>query len=152
MGTVEYEMEKWQSFYPDFRPVWENYHCPETWGDRDGKQLNHFAYAQFEMNGQLAIFTARDCGWLVGYIVVTKIRDVSFLDTLSVFTNLYYVLPTYRSKGVFNKLFSLYEEWLQTLPRPFIAYVDTKIGLDHSERFERKGYEKFEIMMRKDYI
>ncbi len=147
--SVTFHRESWGVFAPDAAPLWPA-HWKEVARDRDAIKLKPDVrqYEQLEREGALHIVTARELGTVVGYWIGIVRPHLHYVDSLTAFTDIYYLSPTHRRNGTGRTLFAEVERSLKDrgVQRIFTA---TKVHLDHSALFESLGYNRVETVFSK---
>jgi GNAT superfamily N-acetyltransferase len=107
--------ESFMEIYPELLPLFEQ-HWKELGPYKDKMPLSpHLeSYSYLEASGQLLTLTARNNGHLVGYINVCIKTGLHYSRTLQAITDIPYVLPSVRGRGVGVRLFLAAQEELRT--------------------------------------
>jgi GNAT superfamily N-acetyltransferase len=140
--TVTYAVEPWQEFKRESLVLWPR-HWEEVALDRDKIKLNvdYDQYENIDAIGALHVVVARSSGRIVGYWLGVVRPHLHYADSLSAFTDVYYVDPEFRKGRVGINLFKYAEKTLRAR--------GTKVHLDMSKVFEHLGYRKTEILFTK---
>lgn len=148
---VTYQVEQWDTFYPDFLPLWEHFHFAESRADETAqyRAFNAPGYAAMAANDMLHIMTARDVGQLVGYFVSFIVPHMNQADCLYALSPLYFLHPAYRGKGVGGRLVKATEAHLKAHGAMFMI-VGAKTYLPYRAVFEHYGYRDVETTLLKD--
>lgn len=106
--------ESFMEIYPELLPLFES-HWRELGPYKDKMALSPDleAYGYLEASGQLLTLTARKDGYLVGYLNVVIKRGFHYSTTLQAITDIPYVLPSVRGRGVGVRLFLAAQEELK---------------------------------------
>ncbi len=85
---------------------------------------------------------------MVGYWIGIVRPHLHYADSLTAFTDIYYLDPAHRRAGAGRALFAEVERTLKArgVQRIFTA---TKVHLDHSALFESLGYNRVETVFSK---
>lgn len=101
--------ELFTAILPELLPLFEmHYHETGLYrqlGNRLAPVPDVARYAMAERHGVLLVLTARDNGKLIGYYIGAIHPAPHYADTLSGFTDLPYVRPEYRHRGIGIRLF-----------------------------------------------
>jgi len=87
---------------PELAPLFYDEWQEVSNGEEHRQELNPAwdKYIQIEMAGMLHLFTARDAGKLVGYLLVVVHPHLHFADSIYGFVDAFYVLPPYRDTEI----------------------------------------------------
>jgi GNAT superfamily N-acetyltransferase len=109
------QAESFTEIYPELLPLFE-VHWQELGPFKDRMPLSPdiAAYSHLEASGQLLTLTARKDGHLVGYFNVCIRRGLHYSTTLQAITDIPYVLPSVRGRGIGVKLFLAAQEELKS--------------------------------------
>lgn len=148
-GVITFAVEPWSQFRHEGPPLWAK-HWEEVAVNRDAIKLK-VDFAQYDAQdaaGALCIIVAREAGAVIGYWVGLIRHHFHYADSLTAYTDLYFVDKAYRNHGAGQKLFAFVEKTLRQrgVQRIFTA---TKKHLDHSALFKAAGYEETEIVFTK---
>lgn len=141
---VTYQVEDWFSCRPEMEwllPI----HWQEIANDKDKIKLNPWweAYEEMARNGQLQIVTVRTDEKIVGYHWSIIRPHLHYRDSLTAYTDIYYLHPAYRKGMNGMKLFKFAEAcWRKRGVQK--AYTASKFKLDMSRIFERLGWHRAE--------
>ncbi len=98
--------------------------------------------------GQLHIVTVRDSGLIVGYHWSIVRPHLHYKQSLTAYTDIYYLFPKYRKGMNGIKLFKFAEKTLKERGVQRM-YTASKVKLDMSVVFERLGWSKTEVVYTK---
>lgn len=103
--------ESFIEIYPELLPLFES-HWRELGPFRDRMPLspNLPIYSYLETANQLVTLTARHNGKLVGYLIAKTGPGLHYSKTNQAITDLPYVLPEFRGRGIVVRLFKAAEE------------------------------------------
>jgi len=106
--------ESFMEIYPELLPLFES-HWRELGPYKDKMPLspNVEIYSYLEAQGQLLTLTARQEGRLVGYIICAIRTGLHYSTTLQAITDIPYVAPSVRGRGVGVRLFLAAQEELK---------------------------------------
>lgn len=106
--------ESFTEIYGELLPLFE-LHWKELGPYKDRMPLapDLEAYAYLEASGQLLTFTARFNGELVGYINICVKRGFHYCTTTQAITDIPYVKPSVRGRGIGVRLFLAAQEELK---------------------------------------
>lgn len=106
--------ESFMEIYPELLPLFES-HWRELGPYKDKMPLspNLEIYSYLESQNQLLTLTARQDGRLVGYIICAIRSGLHYSTTLQAITDLPYVIPSMRSRGIVVRLFKKMETELK---------------------------------------
>lgn len=107
--------ESFMEIYPELLPLFE-LHWKELGPYKDKMPLSpHLeSYSFLESSGQLLTLTARKDGHLVGYFNVVIRPGLHYGTTLQAITDIPYVVPSVRGRGIGVKLFLAAQEELKS--------------------------------------
>lgn len=106
--------ESFMEIYPELFPLFKE-HWRELGPYKDRMPLSPQLelYGHLEASGQLLTLTARKDGYLVGYINIVVKQGLHYSGTLQAITDIPYVLPSVRGRGVGVRLFLAAQEELK---------------------------------------
>lgn len=106
--------ESFMEIYHELLPLFE-VHWQELGPYKDKMPLSPdlVAYSHLEASGQLLTLTARKDGHLVGYFNVCIRQGLHYSQTLQAITDIPYVLPSVRGRGIGVRLFLAAQEELK---------------------------------------
>lgn len=137
---IKFQIEKWNDALEGMRELWAS-HWDEVANDKDHIKLNVWedAYADLEKSGQLLLVTARDGEKIVGYHYTVVRPHLHYKDSLTAYTDVYFLHPDYREGMNGVTLFIFVEQALKKMGVQKI-YTASKVKMDKSAIFERLGY------------
>jgi GNAT superfamily N-acetyltransferase len=100
-------------------------------------------YAAIEALGQLRVFSARDCGRLIGYIVYVVRRHPHYKSHVFAFQDVLFIHPDHRSSMVFPRLMKMAKERLAA-EGAHVEIQHVKVYADFGGALLRMGFEKVE--------
>lgn len=101
------------------------------------------AYAAIEAAGQLRVFSARDCGTLIGYVIFFVRPHHHYRHTLFAVQDVLFLLPEYRKGLTGLRLMQFADERLKAEGVKVVTQ-HVKNYADFGPILERMGYEKVE--------
>lgn len=141
---LTYMVEPWSSAWPDLVPMWQA-HWEEVATHKDKIELavDFDAYARMEAAGQLNVLVVRDAGVAVGYHISFIRPHFHYRNSLTAYTDVYYLDPKYRLSTAGVKLFTEAEKSLKArgVQRMFTG---TKLSHDKGRIFEHLGWTETE--------
>ena len=120
-------------------------HYEEVASDKDLIQLNadHARYEAYDDAGTLHLVTCRCDGKLIGYYVCFVYTHPHYKDSLTAYTDVFFISKEYRKGRVGIKLFQYVEQTLRQRGVQRI-YAGTKLKLDIGPMLEYLGYNPIE--------
>lgn len=149
MVTITFAIEPWSSFKVEAAPLWER-HWEEVAINRDTIKLK-VDYQQYDAQdaaGALVVIVARSEGDIVGYWLGFVRPHFHYADSLTAYTDIYFIAPEYRNTGTGRALFG-YVELVLAKRGVQKVFTATKVHLDHSALFEALGYTRTEYVYTK---
>lgn len=146
---ITFAVEEWFKVKGEMAVLW-----PEHWKEiainRDQIKLNPDmeSYDTFARNGALHMMIARERGAIVGYHVSIVRPHLHYLDSLSAFTDVYYIAPAQRKGMTGVRMFKEVEKSLKARGVQKM-FTGTKLHMDMSAIFERLGYRETERLFTK---
>ena len=144
VGGCVYAVELLHTSYADAQ-ILTKMHFEEIAANKDVIKLNpdHNSYEEAEENHNLHIVTCRVDGVLVGYHLSFIRFHLHYKDSLTAYTDLFFIHPSYRRGRVGVNLFKYAEKtlWQRGVQR---IYMPTKLKLDVGALFERLGFDAIE--------
>jgi len=144
--TITYMIEPWSKVWGELQPLWDA-HWKEVALNRDEIKLavDFEAYADQERMGTLQVMVARADGFVIGYHLSFIHPHLHYRDSLSAYTDVFYVDPSYRKGSVGINLFREVEKaWKARGVQK--AFTGTKKSLDLSRLFEHLGWTAAETL------
>ena len=129
--------ELFLGIYDELKPLFHS-HWLELgpYQDRMPLSPNLPVYTFLESSRQLVTFTARDRGRLIGYLIAKTGAGLHYSTTNQAITDIPYVLPEYRGRGIVIRLFRAAEaEFVRQKVGPWFA--SSKVGSPLSESMGR---------------
>lgn len=146
---VTFQVEPWSEFKAEAAKLWPK-HWEEVAINKDKIKLN-VDFRQFDALdsvGQLIVIAAREDGEIIGYWVGFIRPHLHYADSLTAYTDVYFVDPAYRKPRVALRLFQFVEKELKRRGAQKI-FTATKLHLDHSKLFKALGYTETERLFTK---
>lgn len=143
-GEVEFAVEQFEPFLPDCKTLLQQ-HWEEIARDKDVIKLdpNWEQYEWLAKHNLLLIVTARDDGWLVGYIVGMVQPHLHYKSSLTCFTDLFFLQKPYRKGLTGYKLIKRYRDEAKKKGAQKI-YISMKLALDIDPLLRRLGFTAIE--------
>lgn len=147
---IVFQLENWFDVKEEMTPLFP-LHWEEVAGNKDKIKLSVWwdVYDAMAREGQLHVITIRNKDLeLVGYHWSIVRPHLHYKDSLTAYTDLYFLLPEYR-KG-FNgvRLFRFVEKYLKKIGVQKM-YSASKVKHDKSPIFERLGWDRTEVVYSK---
>lgn len=147
--TVTYQVENWSDALKEMQGLWP-LHWDEVATHKDSIPLapDYGAYAYLESQGQMSLLVARCEGQMIGYHLTIVRAHLHYRQSLSGYTDMYFIHPEHRKGMVGVRLFKEAEKALRArgVQRMFTG---TKLSLDMSRIFERLGWKETERLFSK---
>lgn len=146
---VTFMVEPWSRFKIEAAPLWI-----EHWKEVAINQaeiplkVDYRQFDQQDATGSLHIIVARHQGVIIGYWLGFVRPHFHYADSLTAYTDIYYLDPAFRNAGTGAALFGFVEKSLKQRGVQKI-FTATKCHLDHSALFEALGYNRTEIVFTK---
>ena len=103
-------------------------------------------YHELEQAGKLRVFTARDCGTLIGYVIVTVAYGLHYKTSLQATQDVVYLAPEYRGKRIGMRFLDYVDDNLRK-EGVQVVYQHSKIAHPALGRMlERIGYTAVETV------
>lgn len=146
---ITYQVEAWSDVWREMEPLWAD-HYKEIALDQDKIKLNVDldSYAHYEETGALHIVTVRKNGELIGYHITILRTHLHYKQSLSGFTDVYYLIPMHRKGLIGYRLFQIVEQTLKAKGVERL-FTGTKLHLDMGRLFERLGWTETERLYTK---
>jgi hypothetical protein len=138
---IKFQVENWHDVKRQMEWLWP-LHWEEVANDKDKIKLDVWldAYNDLADTGQFHVVTARDGEKIVGYHWSIVRMHLHYKDTLTSYTDVYFLHPDYREGMNGIILFKFVEESLRQRGVQKM-YTASKVKLDKSAIFERLGWE-----------
>lgn len=146
---ITFQVEPWSSFKTEAAALWPK-HWEEVAINRDKIKLNvdFRQFAAMDEVGMLVVVVGREDGEVVGYWVGFVRPHLHYADSLTAYTDVYFIDPAYRRPRVAWRLFQAVEKELKRRGVQKI-FTATKLHLDHSRLFASLGYTETERLFTK---
>ncbi len=151
MAEVSFKVESWKDCRSEMEWLWP-LHWAEIADLRIPLNVWMDGYNSIDEQGQLHIVTARDTdGKVVGYHWSVVRPHLHYQQSLTAYTDIYFLHPDYRKGMNGINLFKFVE---QSLKERGVGrmYTASKVKLDMSPIFERLGWQKSETVYTKVLI
>jgi GNAT superfamily N-acetyltransferase len=141
---VTYAVEDWFDVKAETAHLWPM-HWAEVAVNRDVIKLDpdFDAYDQMARSGMLHIVVARKEGVVVGYHYTIVKRHLHYKQSLSAFTDIFYIAPAHRTGRTPLRLFQFVEQTLKARGVQKM-FTGTKLSLDAGPLFEHMGWTETE--------
>jgi len=151
-SVIIYQVESYSAALDDLKEIYPE-HYEELAANKSSVKLNvnYAKYSQLESLGMLHLVTVRKDGLLAGYHLSMISPHLHYVDSLTCFTDIFFVRQQYRKEqnGMIGlKLFKFMEESLREKGVQRI-YMGTKLHLDIGPILERLGYSPIERLYTK---
>jgi len=114
--TVTYSVEKWRDVLPEMEPILvQHWHEIALGHAKVPLDIARDKYQEFCDAGVLHIVTARDDGKLIGYHVAIVSGHLHYQGTKHGITDVYFILPEYRTGYVGIRLFRRVEQEMKAM-------------------------------------
>lgn len=147
---ITFHVEHWREFERE-----ANWIFPIHWKDvgldhqRVQLSMDNPKYEQLDDLGLLHVVVVRSDGEIVGYYMAFMMVHPHYKDAgLMAVTDVYYLLPEFRTGGTGARLFAFVESSMKERGVTK-AYLSCKIHQDHSELFVKMGWKPTDITFTK---
>lgn len=149
MKKLNFQVENWFDCKEQMEWLF-SIHWEEVAHNKQSIKLNlwHEQYDELAKNGELRIITARDDDKIVGYYWVIIKPHLHYKQSLTAFTDVFFLHPLYRKGFTGVKLFKFVEQYLKEIGVQRVIST-TKIKHDKSSIFKRLKWDKVEIVYSK---
>ncbi len=149
MKNLKYSVENWFDCKEEMEWLFP-IHWEEVALNKDTIPLDMWfeEYDKFAKADILHIVTIRDDDKIVGYYWAIIKPHMHYKESLTAFTDMFFLHPSYRKGMNGIKLFKFFEESVRELGVQRII-ASTKTKLDKSAIFERLNYKRAEIVYTK---
>ncbi len=148
-GPVTFAVEPWSEFQDEAAFLWPD-HWQEIALDKSQIKLaiDYNQYAQIDAHGQLHVVVARSEGQIIGYHLSIIRPHLHYRESLSAFTDVYYIAPEFRKGRTGINLFRFVE---RTLKQRGVQkmFTGTKLHMDMGKLFEHLGWTETERLFTK---
>ena len=146
---ITYQEESWTQIEEELKELFP-VHWEEIALDKDIIKLkpNYTLYKTLDGAGNLQTITVRDEGKLIGYHVCLIHSHMHYEDSLTAFTDIFFIEKKYRKGRTGLKLFQFMEQQLKSKNVQKI-YMGTKLSLDISSLLEYLNYRPIEKLYSK---
>jgi GNAT superfamily N-acetyltransferase len=147
--VITFAVEPLDNFVREALPLFERHYGEVALNrDRIKLKIDLKQYEAQENAGALCIVVARNAGKIVGYWLGFIRPHFHYADSLTAYTDIYFVDKEHRKQGAGAQLFEYVEKVLAArgVERIFTA---TKLHLDHSALFQAAGYAETERVFTK---
>jgi hypothetical protein len=147
--TVTFHVEAWQDFKRESLYLWPK-HWEEIAIHKDTIKLNvdYRQYEQMDANGALHVVSARCAGKIIGYWLLIIRPHLHYADSLTAFTDVYFMDQAFRKGLVFCRMNRFVEKTLKARGVQKI-FTATKKHKDLGKLFEFMGYQETETVYTK---
>ena len=146
---ITYQVEQYNSAIDEMKELYLD-HWEEIAGDKDIIKLNpnYELYTQMAKLGFIHLVTVRDEECLVGYHLSLVYPHMHYKDSLTAFTDIFFLKKEYRKGRIGINLFKYMEHSLRAKGVQKI-YMGTKLKHDIGNLLERLGYTPIERLYTK---
>lgn len=146
---VTYAVEPWHSFKAESLCLWKSHWEEVAINQAEIKLAVDYAqYDALDSCGALHVLVARSAGKIVGYWLGIIRPHLHYKDSLTAFTDVYYIDPAHRRGRVGIQLFKEAEKSLKARGCQKV-FTATKKHLDMGAIFRRLGYVETETVYTK---
>lgn len=141
---ITYQVEDWADCWQEMSALWQA-HYEEVALNRDKITLNPDmeTYAALNAAGQLHVVVVRKDARIIGYHIAIVRPHLHYRQSLSAYSDVYYIDPAHRKGRVGVKLFTETERLLKQRGVERF-YTGTKMSKDMSRIFEHLGFKEVE--------
>lgn len=143
--NIVYEEEAIEDIIEDIKPIL-NKHWEELANNKEIRPLavDFDKYIKLNQLGTMKLFTARDENTkLIGYFTFYISNNLHYKDWKYASCDVYYLDPSYRSKGIGKEFVSEMENWLRSLGVKSVVTQD-KVTHSHAKFWNKLGYNLVE--------
>ena len=151
---MKLQQEKMSDCIDEMIPLLQD-HYSEIARNQDFVELdpNYDQYQLLDESDMLHVFTARDGGKLIGYVVTFLVPNLHYKTTNFGLVDILFLKKEYRGRMVGYKMIKSAEESLKTIGVQ-VLQVGMKLAHDFGPMLERMGYTEiertFEKVLRRD--
>jgi len=151
-SVIKFAREKFTDVCDEIKPLLED-HWQEIALNKDKIKLNPDwnRYFQMECAEQLAIFTMRDNGKMVGYFVIIMIKHLHYVDHVFAFNDIIFVHPSYRKGMNAIRFIKFCESEVKKIGASVLT-INSKVHAPFGSILERIGYAHIEQIYSKALI
>ncbi len=142
--TIVFALEKFATVFDDALPMLEQHYEELTFYKSLKLNPDRERYEMVDAGGLLRIYTARDCGSLIGYGAFIVSRSVHYRDSIHANEDAFYLSPSHRGRTVGMRFLKWCDEQLIAegvqiithhvkLAHPTLGMLLEKIGYDKQE-------------------
>jgi len=140
---ITYQVERYYLVIDEIKTLFEN-HWEEVSGNPEiPLNPNYDRYLELDKLEMLHMVTARNDGKVIGYHVSMIMPHLHYQQSITCFTDIFFIHKDYRHGFTGIKLFKFLEESLKEKNVQRI-YMGTKLKLDIGPILERLGYKAIE--------
>lgn len=149
---IVFDQERFSDVVADLPPLLEK-HWQEIALNQDKIKLNPDwpRYESLDLSGNLAIFTVRDDGKLIGYFVLFIMPHIHYSDHIFAVNDILFIDPEYRRGSMAIRFFKFAEEELKKRGTSVIV-INSKVHAPFGKILERIGYSFAERIYTKAVI
>ena len=140
---IEYKQEFLCTCLDDIKPLLKD-HWEELALHQDEIKLEPDYDRYLQMEDKLKVFTLRDRGELVGYLIVIVDNHLHYASTLWATTDVFYLKPEYRNMSFGSTLLQFCEDCLKE-DGVDVFMVGMKVHRPFEELVESLGYKPVEL-------
>ncbi len=146
---VTYQVEGWFDVKDEMSHLWP-LHWQEVALNRDKIPLepDFDSYAAYANSGMLHIVVARKDGEIIGYHFSVVRPHLHYKNSLSAFTDIYFIAPAHRTGRTPMRLFEHVEKTLKARGVKKL-FTGTKLSLNAGPLFEHMGWTPTETLYTK---
>lgn len=148
-APVTFAVEDWQDYKREAAVLWP-LHWDEIAMDKDAIKLSvdYAQYDQIDASGSLHVVVARSEGRIVGYHLSIIRPHLHYSQSLSAFTDIYFIVPEFRKGRTGINLMKFTEKSLKARGVQKM-FTGTKLHLDMGRLFEHLGWTETERLYTK---
>ena len=146
---VTYQIEKFEDIYLDIQQIFDD-HWEEVALDKEAIKLNpdYDKYIMLSKTDILHMVTAREDNKIIGYHISVIYPHIHYKDSLTCFTDIFFIVKEKRKGFTGIKLLKFMEESVKAKGVQKI-YMGTKLHIDISLLLERLNYKQIEKIFTK---
>lgn len=144
-----FQIEDYMVVEPELQAIYPEHYEELTVSKNFPLDPDYERYRKMSQMGILKLYTCRDDGVLIGYVVMVVGPGLHYKTCMVAHEDLYYLKKDYRKGRLGIKMFQYVEEELKKIGIDRVV-MGTKVYSDNSRLFEYLGYRFYEKLYTKE--